>query len=274
MNTTGRQPEKAIQSWARCVSCGYALAGLPPDGSCPECNTPVRRSLHSRDLRHADERWLRRITIGFDLVLVSFVAGLITLIVSEVISFVSVGGVVTGFAAALRTISDVVGPLLAVGGVFLITWPEPKDEDRHRRIALITRIAVIVFLFARVAALSISAAQQPAFVAAMLLLQPLAYIFVLIGVFDHVRRFGERALMSNVAAQARLMQWTLPLVIGLLGLGAGVLRSGALSGVAPSIVVGLAFVFSLLCLGVMGIWSAGVLLAFRIKLSNHIQSVR
>ncbi len=40
-----------------CETCGYGLAGLPETSDCPECGTPIARSLPTQ---RAGSRWLRR----------------------------------------------------------------------------------------------------------------------------------------------------------------------------------------------------------------------
>ena len=51
-----------------CVGCGYDVRNLPVDGPCPECGTPIERSLGGLRLAAADPRWLARLTLGQSLV--------------------------------------------------------------------------------------------------------------------------------------------------------------------------------------------------------------
>lgn len=44
-----------------CLGCGYLLRKQPPHGRCPECHTPVARTLHASNVRLADRQWLRQI---------------------------------------------------------------------------------------------------------------------------------------------------------------------------------------------------------------------
>jgi hypothetical protein len=51
-----------------CISCGYAIVGLPVDGPCPECATPVERSLRGSLLRHANQDYLKKLARGASLI--------------------------------------------------------------------------------------------------------------------------------------------------------------------------------------------------------------
>jgi hypothetical protein len=50
-----------------CAACGYDLAGLAPEGVCPECTHPIAKSLEAPLLRFADPAWLERTTEGLRL---------------------------------------------------------------------------------------------------------------------------------------------------------------------------------------------------------------
>jgi hypothetical protein len=47
-----------------CVRCGYNLRGLNRSGRCPECNTPIPRSLRTRYLAGSSHHWLRDVRDG------------------------------------------------------------------------------------------------------------------------------------------------------------------------------------------------------------------
>jgi hypothetical protein len=64
----------------QCVSCGYNLRGLLPDGNCPECGIAVAQSTRSELLRFADPAWLSVLVRGLDWMVISFfAAGLLCL---------------------------------------------------------------------------------------------------------------------------------------------------------------------------------------------------
>ncbi len=47
-----------------CIQCGYNMRGLDRETVCPECGGAVERSLHGRQLRFAEPRWLSRLRVG------------------------------------------------------------------------------------------------------------------------------------------------------------------------------------------------------------------
>lgn len=63
-----------------CLSCGYNLRGLPTSGSCPECGTPVERSLRGNLLLYSSPDYVASLHRGVFLIQ----AGIITTILSSV----------------------------------------------------------------------------------------------------------------------------------------------------------------------------------------------
>ena len=63
--------EQSLEDAAQCARCGYALYGLADDQRCPECAFPVGASRQGPWLKFADPRWLRRLTIGAFIVMVT-----------------------------------------------------------------------------------------------------------------------------------------------------------------------------------------------------------
>jgi predicted RNA-binding Zn-ribbon protein involved in translation (DUF1610 family) len=57
-------PAIAPATWPLCISCGYDLSGLNPEGVCPECGAAIERSRRGDRLRHMDPARLRRLVSG------------------------------------------------------------------------------------------------------------------------------------------------------------------------------------------------------------------
>lgn len=60
-------PLYTINTHVRCVRCGYDLHGLPIEGTCAECQCPVRRSLELDHLGNADPQYLQSLRWGVTL---------------------------------------------------------------------------------------------------------------------------------------------------------------------------------------------------------------
>ena len=57
-----------------CYRCGYDLRGIADDQPCPECGLLAERSRRMTDeLHNTRPRWLRRISLGVWLILLSLV---------------------------------------------------------------------------------------------------------------------------------------------------------------------------------------------------------
>src|SRR5690554_3779929 len=115
-----------------CVTCGYDLRALAPDRACPECGTPVERSMRSDLLIDAEPRWLRKLILGQRLVLIGtiMVVLFIPLIVAAALIF---GLLLAGRVSVLyeNIAFNVVFGVLAIGlllggaGALLTTIDEP-----------------------------------------------------------------------------------------------------------------------------------------------------
>ncbi len=60
----GLDEQGRVAADVACRRCGYNLRGLPAARACPECRTPVERSLRSDLLANSDPAWVRRIASG------------------------------------------------------------------------------------------------------------------------------------------------------------------------------------------------------------------
>ncbi len=102
-----------------CRDCGYNLRGLPPEGLCPECATPVMKSLRGDALQHVSLRWLTTVQRGLQALIVTVLSAVL-LFCAFWFAFVGcwflMACLVFGFGSAML-------------GVVLVTQPEP--ERRH-----------------------------------------------------------------------------------------------------------------------------------------------
>lgn len=123
-----------------CALCGYVLRGLRTSATCPECNTPVDRSVMRDKLRHAPVEIVRRFRLGARLARVAaFIVIVADLAIGAIIAVAWVASGAWGFlpAAFLGVIAGT--PLIAgsigFAGWWLLTSSEiaPGDRPRERR---------------------------------------------------------------------------------------------------------------------------------------------
>ncbi len=122
-----------------CVACGYNLRTQPAAGVCPECATPVQRSLERNLLRFASPDWVRTLAWGTLLLLIALgVQFFVVPILNMVASFVLVGIGSVGanpdpfVMMQLSAIQFVLtlGPLIT--GIVGVVWLTRRDpRDRH-----------------------------------------------------------------------------------------------------------------------------------------------
>ena len=81
-----------IEGERPCIRCGYALAGLPTSGLCPECGTPTARSLMGDLLVYSDPDYVATLRRGATTVLISVVMLMAGIVASIVIKSGAPGG--------------------------------------------------------------------------------------------------------------------------------------------------------------------------------------
>jgi hypothetical protein len=79
---------QTISTSVECASCGYVLLGLDANGKCPECGTPIDRSLRGDLLQFAKPSWVTRVALGATVLCAAcwMSVGLLTLAISVSLS--------------------------------------------------------------------------------------------------------------------------------------------------------------------------------------------
>lgn len=115
-----------------CRMCGYALAGLGADGNCPECLTPVARSLRGNMLEYADPHYLKRLRLGVAIVFFGTIADILWFVSLPVLFNLTTG---TNPAISIATASfgtlfiDFAGAIITLVGWWMLTAPDPSLQD-------------------------------------------------------------------------------------------------------------------------------------------------
>ena len=150
-----------------CMACGYDLAGLPRDGLCPECGTPVEKSYAPDLLENRSIAFLLQLHSGLGLVVWGILAKIVLSlgIAIMVIILMAAPMLTRNFPvsyAGLKLITHTLGfglSLLVLVGWWRITTPDPArvGADLDIKPRQIIRVAVVFQAAAELAALVVMA---------------------------------------------------------------------------------------------------------------------
>lgn len=289
MNVTGDIPAKVpapaqpLTEDLRCTRCGYNLRGLTLDKLCPECATPIARSIHGNLLRYADPEWLDKLRLGAALMLWNILIGVVLGLAVGLLMMVGLPQVVVSIVSMLAG-------LLGLWAMFLVTTPEPAiafNEDPLTLRRVVRGCAVANFLGA--------AAEQTALVGGLgTMVLVVGGVLVLIGLaayigqFIYFRRFARRIPDETLAKQTTVVMWgyvgasgvfVLASIIGVVAMGglAALGAAGGRPGAPPGLSAGLVMPF--LCLGglasfVFGVWYIALLFRYHEAFKNAVAQAR
>ena len=255
-------PQPPIAEDMLCVACGYNLRGLLPDGRCPECGSPVNRSVHGNLLQYADAEWLRTALLGVRLML----WGILLMILVHIASSIGTG---FGFPELYFIPPILVLACLDLLAAFLITVQEPRissteDMVTWRRVIRICALAS----FLGQALIQLRPILHGSLFPTVGALLYLAAVPVYFGKFIYLRRFALRIPDPKLARSTRIVMWgfvitiagtiVLAIIAAALGGAFSADRSGnaagALSGVMCLAGIGLL---------VFGLWYLVLLVDYR-----------
>lgn len=133
-----------IQQDIACLRCGYNLRTQASNGCCPECGAAVQRTLAGDALADADRAWLRRVSAGLGLTIITIAAVLALTTLTHVIYAFGLAppGPLRAFEIAARG--------AAVLGAWRFATPQPGGL--HRPEPIDARGAVRILAVAQFAA--------------------------------------------------------------------------------------------------------------------------
>jgi len=254
-----------------CMICGYNLRGLMPGKVCPECGTPIARSLHGNLLRYADPQWLGKLLLGVRLTLWSILIMFAVAIIGSIAA-----AAMSGRAALLIvSIAAMIGHGFGLWAIFLITTPEPRIaflEDTVTLRKAVRVCAVAEFLGEGIKNIGPFLIKEVVATTAGGVLSLVGLIST-IGMFVYLRRFARRIPDPKLVKSTTTVMWGFVITLGIalvggmvVALASGVFSVGAAGAPAtPPASSGLIVIAIVAGVGflVFGIWYLVILFDYR-----------
>lgn len=229
-------PSGSIDVDAACKRCGYNLRGLPEDGRCPECGTPVSLSMRGDQLRFSDPNWLDKVATGLGIIFWMMVLG-------------TVGGLLVGLVSArnqfLAALLGLVASAINVYGVWLLTERDPSHvgEDKWAAARRAVRVTLIIGLVAYPLqfVLATPGVLRPEFMVLIAIVIALVSLIGLYGqfaTFQYYEWLARRVPDHKLGDRARFLRWAYVITLAVAALLGAALGAGfggvARGGMAPT----------------------------------------
>jgi hypothetical protein len=217
-------PDGAVVVDVACRRCEYNLRGLPAAGLCPECATPVGRSISGDLLRFSDPEWVAKLAKGASLILWGILFALLTGCIAGILT-ASIGSPILGQLVA--TASGAV----SYWGVWLVTTRDPSGigEDREINARRIVRAALLLGMGGQLLTIMVPdflSLFGLVFVIILVIMQLCAAVGEFFK-FSYFEKLALRVPELSIAKRARLLKWLMVVVGGGAALSVG---AGALGG--------------------------------------------
>jgi hypothetical protein len=203
-----------------CIHCGYNLRAQPPSGVCPECATPVMRSMRGDFLRFSDPDWLGIVTRGMNWLTVAIVVTVVTALAQNFLA---------------RQVRQVVTPGLGVLWLYacwLLTTPDPRRIEAGLTARQLVRIAAVLSVLLAFTNLlgRLYGYVDLAYVALLSLVTSLVWWSA---GCTYVRQLALRIPDQRMAGRTRIIMWLPAVCIALLFIAALIAFVGQGAGVSP-----------------------------------------
>jgi hypothetical protein len=244
-----------------CRKCAYNLRTLSVAGACPECGTPVGRSIHGDLLRYSDPEWVRKLARGASLILLGItiiVGGAILVLIAVLMGAISRQG-----QEAVNQVIGVGGNVVILVGSFLLTEPDPSGlgEDQYGTSRKVIRV-MLVFSVLNSLVGFLASVVPPSGHQLVMGLAGLFGLAGIVGFFAQLQYFSKLALRipdPNLAGRANFLKIAISVSYGLLilsgvvvaiiarpgpnGLGAGFAVFGCFAGILGIAVIVFALMY-------------------------------
>lgn len=211
-----------------CLRCGYSLKGLAPSSVCPECATPVERSLLGDLFRFSDPRYVRTLHRGAVLIAASIIAAIASVAAALLLTRL-VGPTFSLGMFLLGPLLFVACGLLSLVGWWLLSTPDPRrlgrdTDSRARRLLRALVIAQLTLTLAGFLIMLASLAPGPGpstalgnLTSTLGMLNSLAVL--LVGAV-YLRSLTLRIPDLRARRGATVLLWAIPIAIVVVGVGA------------------------------------------------------
>jgi hypothetical protein len=198
-----------------CIRCGYSLRGLNSSGVCPECGTPVERSLRGDLLAYSDPLYVQKLFNGTRTIM----ASLLLLIVCVVaVAFSATAGV--GPLAVLAGLGMLASTIAFLVGWWMLTTPDAGQlsTNKGERPRQIVRSTLLVIVATALLSFVIRAIPAPGTQVLGGLLTLLNYVAMAVGFYAgmlYVRWLAPRIPNPKAWRRAKVLMILLAVMIGM-----------------------------------------------------------
>lgn len=230
-NTADAYPEQIPA--INCVICSYNLEGLSQDGLCPECGTPVERSISGDELVSSSPNYVQSLRKGSFLIIAAIVVYLLNFVVSMVLAFTTTlanpsAAQTFGALDVVSTLVNFIAAVMTLIGWWFFSAPDPRLSGVHAgsTARLWVRIAItaqaVLTLISMVLTVWIAATMNNtntiplALATAMMLIGLINFVATGVWFFAsmlYLRWMAPRIPNAKVYKRAKTLMWLGPLLV-------------------------------------------------------------
>ncbi|MBX3379906.1 MAG: hypothetical protein KF805_07410 [Phycisphaeraceae bacterium] len=218
------EPSVVVSQSQPCISCGYDLLGLSTFGQCPECATPVERSLRGDLLQYSSDEYRRALLRGVTLIMTGIALSLISFVAMFALAAIFGPGASIVFAGLSLVASGA-----SYIGYYLYSTPDPGQlsTNKGERPRRILRVCIAISLVAGLLQIALglfgpasvfTPASMPGSTAAFLSIATsiagvVAWIVQFFAALLYTRWLAPRIPNPRLFKRAKLLMWLGPVLM-------------------------------------------------------------